>query len=363
MVTEFSLQIIFVNLVWIKIVKFFGGFNYTLTWLFYLIDVVNFCGLAALFLEMLKDKSVADETIKSFDNTSTPMASIICFDDLKKLINPIWTPANIKVHPNITYATNEEIRDALETTNQDFNQPRKMMLDIFSQEAPLANSAGGLRPVLVHIHGGAWRMGSKNTFYPFQKLMISENNWITVNVGYRLAPKNAYPTHLMDVKRAIRWLKQNIASFGGDPNFIVLSGDSAGAHLACMASMTANKPQFQPGFEDVDTSVRGVVSLSGSLDQISDPQHALFFCKRVANLDKVDVEFLSQHSPLAVVPTTKSLVPLLLVAGERDSLTESRMSKAMKVAHDQATAPNSTCTLVLLPVSLTRVCWPSRLLH
>lgn len=47
---------------------------------------------------------------------------------------------------------------------------------------------------------------------------------LIVNVGYRLAPKNAYPTHLIDVKRAIRWMKLNIASFGGDPNFIVLSG-------------------------------------------------------------------------------------------------------------------------------------------
>lgn len=47
---------------------------------------------------------------------------------------------------------------------------------------------------------------------------------MAVNVGYRLAPKNAYPTHLMDIKRALRWLKKNIASFGGDPNYIILSG-------------------------------------------------------------------------------------------------------------------------------------------
>lgn len=53
---------------------------------------------------------------------------------------------NIRI--SVTYATNEEIREALETTNQDFNQPRKMMLDIFSQESPSANGAG-LRPVLV----------------------------------------------------------------------------------------------------------------------------------------------------------------------------------------------------------------------
>ncbi|CAO0796579.1 unnamed protein product [Mucor circinelloides] len=364
MVTEFSLQIIVINLIWIKMVGFLGGFNYTLTWLLYFVDMLNFGGLGILFFEMLKDKSVADETIKSLDNNSKPMASIICLEDAKKLINPVWTPKHIKVHSNITYATNEEIREALETTNQDFNQPRKMMLDIFSQESPSANGAG-LRPVLVHIHGGAWRMGSKNTFYPFQKLIISENNWITVNIGYRLAPKNAYPTHLMDVKRAIRWLKQNISSFGGDPNFIVLSGDSAGAHLASMASMTANHPQFQPGFETVDTSVRGVISLSGALDQVNEPHHAVFFCKKVANLDNVDMDFLNQHSPLALVPKTKNSVPFLLIAGERDSLTESKMSKAMKVAFDKASAPNSTCTLILLPAGhhVSYISWSPRSLY
>lgn len=68
-------------------------------------------------------------------------------------------------------------------------------------------------------------MGSKDIFYPHEKLLIQESNWVVVNIGYRLAPKNAYPTHLMDVKRSIRWLKQNISSFGGDPNFIVLSGN------------------------------------------------------------------------------------------------------------------------------------------
>lgn len=159
----------------------------------------------------------------------------------------------------------------------------------------------------------------------------------------------------MDVKRAIRWIKTNIASFGGDPNFIVLTGDSAGGHLAAMASMTTNDPQYQPGFEDVDTSVRGVVSLSGALDMVSGTHHALFFCKKVANLDKVDLEFLNEHSPLALVQKAKEnnkLVPFLVIAGERDALVESNMSKSFKLAYDQATGSDSTqCTLVLLPVS------------
>ena len=181
-------------------------------------------------------------------------------------------------------------------------------------------------------------MGSKNIFYPHEKQLLAENNWVIINIGYRLAPKNAYPTHLMDVKRSLRWIKQNIANFGGDPDFIVLSGDSAGAHLAMMTSMTANAPKYQPGFENVDTSVRGVISLSGALDLINEKNNALFFAKRVANLDHVDLDFLAQHSPLALVQNAKDgkkLTPLLLIAGERDGLTEAKQSKAVKVAYDQ----------------------------
>lgn len=114
-----------------------------------------------------------------------------------------------------------------------------------------------------------------------------------------------------------------------------------------MASMTVNNPQFQPRFEEVDTSVRGVVSLSGALELVNESHHAAFFCKKVANLDKVDTDFLNQHSPVALVPKTKNLVPFLLIAGERDSLTECKMSKAMKVASDEGKLVNiqSSCVI------------------
>ncbi|KAI8061855.1 Alpha/Beta hydrolase protein [Gilbertella persicaria] len=306
---EFSFQAIVFKLMLIQVVKWLGGFNYTLAWLFYFIDMMNMGGLAVLFYEMLKEITVADDAIKAMDNKSQPIKSIIGSVEFMKLVNPFWTPAGIRKHPNITYATNEEIQDALATTNHDFDQPRKMMLDVYT----FGEKSTGLKPVMVHIHGGAWRIGSKNTLYPHEKILLTENNWVVVNIGYRLAPKNAYPTHLCDVKRAIRWIKQNIASFGGNPHFIVLSGDSAGGHLSAMASMTMNDPQFQPGFEHVDTSVKGVVSLSGALD-ISAPHLAEFFCKQVANLDKVDMDFMSKHSPAQFAQTAKDqgkLVPFL----------------------------------------------------
>lgn len=367
-VTEWAIHLIIFKLATIKLIGLLGGFNYKLAWIAYLIDIVNMGGLTVLFYDMLCEKSVADTSIKAIDAQSKPIKSIICFEDIKKLFNPLWTPDNINLHANITYATNEEIREALNITNQDFDQPRKMMLDVYAPNNK--SSKSGLQPVLVHIHGGAWRMGSKDIFYPHEKLLVQENNWVIVNIGYRLAPENAYPTHLMDVKRALRWIKQNISSFGGDPNFIVLSGDSAGAHLASVASMTVNDPKYQPGFENVDTSVRGVISFSGALDLVNETHTALFFAKKVANLKHVDIEFLTQHSPLALIQKAKEgnkLVPFLILAGERDSLTESKQSKAVKFAYDEAMGggSNSLCDLVLLPGGhhISYITWSPRSLY
>ncbi|KAI7905375.1 Alpha/Beta hydrolase protein [Cokeromyces recurvatus] len=365
-VTESCLHLILIKLTLIKLVNYFDGFRYSFSKLAYIVDIINMLSLLVFFYEMLTEKAIADTTIQSIDNKRGPIDSIVCTADMKKLINPVWTPDDIKVHPNITYATNEEIREALVTTNHDFNQPRKMMLDIYTHKN---NTTAGLKPVLIHIHGGAWMMGSKNIFYPYEKLLVKENDWVIVNIGYRLAPKNAYPTHLKDVKRAIRWIKQNIVSFGGDPEFIVLAGDSAGAHLAAMASMTANDPQYQPGFESVDTSVRGVISLSGALDMATNAHHAIFFCKKVAQLSKLDSVFLTEHSPAAMIQVTKDkdkLVPFLLISGERDGLTESKMSKLFKSSYDDAVGPeNNDCTLVLLPGGhhVSYVGWSPRSLY
>ena len=71
---------------------------------------------------------------------------------------------------------------------------------------------------------------------------------------------------MIDIKRAIRWTKQNIVKFGGDSTFISICGSSSGAHLATMAAMTANVKEYQPDFEDFDTTVQACVSLGGYFD-------------------------------------------------------------------------------------------------
>lgn len=64
-------------------------------------------------------------------------------------------------------------------------------------------------------------------------------------------------------------MKENIADYGGDPDFVAISGGSAGGHLSALAALTPNEPRFQPGFEEADTSVAAAVPIYGRYDWYS----------------------------------------------------------------------------------------------
>lgn len=118
----------------------------------------------------------------------------------------------------------------------------------------------------------------------------------------------------------------------------IKKGDSAGAHLASLTAASTNDPKYQPGFEDVDTSVRGVVSLSGALDITYKDESAMFFSKRVAKLETIDYDFLKQHNPVDVLEKAKQenkLLPHLLLAGQRDTLVDHGVSLKFKETYDK----------------------------
>jgi acetyl esterase/lipase len=136
-------------------------------------------------------------------------------------------------------------------------------LDVWRR--PDLDRAGGA-PVLVQIPGGAWATGNKRgQAHPLMS-HLTELGWICVSVNYRLSPKNTWPDHIVDVKRAIAWVKANIAEYGGDPNFVAVTGGSAGGHLSALAALTAHDTGWQPGFEDADTSVQAAIPFYGVYD-------------------------------------------------------------------------------------------------
>jgi acetyl esterase/lipase len=127
----------------------------------------------------------------------------------------------------------------------------------------------GKAPVLVQVPGGAWALGWRRPqAYPLMS-HLADQGWIIVAVNYRVSPRNRWPDHIVDVKRVLAWVKENIAEYGGDPNFVAITGGSAGGHLAALAALTPGDPQWQPGFEDADTSVAAAVPVYGRYDWFS----------------------------------------------------------------------------------------------
>ena len=140
---------------------------------------------------------------------------------------------------------------------------RDNLLDIWRRH----DLAPGCRaPVLIQVPGGAWAVGDKRVqAYTLMSRMV-ELGWICGSINYSKSPRCAFPTHLIDVKRAIAWVRENIADYGGDPDFMAITGGSAGGHLASLAALSANDPTFQPGFEDADTTVQAVAPYYGVYD-------------------------------------------------------------------------------------------------
>jgi acetyl esterase/lipase len=138
---------------------------------------------------------------------------------------------------------------------------KRNLLDIYRPR-----SGGQGCPTLLQIHGGGWVIGQKDQQgLPLMHHMASRG-WVCVAPNYRLSPKAMFPDHLVDVKRAIAWIREHGAEYGADPDFIVVTGGSAGGHLAALVALTANDKDLQPGFEKVDTSVAACVPFYGIYD-------------------------------------------------------------------------------------------------
>jgi acetyl esterase/lipase len=140
-----------------------------------------------------------------------------------------------------------------------------LRLDVHRAREPRPASAGPA-PTLVYVHGGGWVLGFRERQGLPLMQHLAAHGWVCVSVDYRLSPRATFPDHLVDVKRALAWVRAHADELGADPGFVAIAGNSAGAHLAALAALTANDGAYQPGFEDVDTSVAACVGFYGVYD-------------------------------------------------------------------------------------------------
>jgi acetyl esterase/lipase len=218
---------------------------------------------------------------------------------------------------------------------------KRNMLDIWARrDLP----ADGKAPVLIQVPGGGWVSGeTKWQAYPLMDRLI-EAGWVCVPINYRLSPRATFPDHIVDVKRAVAWVKANIDRYGGDPDFVVITGGSAGGHLSSLAAMSANAPEFQPGFEDADTSVQAAVPFYGIFD-LTDwdghggPPQSIRFIERVVLKCPLTSERDRWLKASPIHWVTADAPPTMVIHGTNDSLVPvegaRRMSEALRAVSKQ----------------------------
>jgi acetyl esterase/lipase len=119
-------------------------------------------------------------------------------------------------------------------------------------------------PLIVWVHGGAWRSGSK-TGMPLGRLV--EDGYAIASVDYRLSTEAKFPAQVHDIKAAIRFLRTHASEWRVRSNKIVIAGDSAGAHLAALVGVSNGNTELEGnvGNERKQSSdVQGIISYYGA---------------------------------------------------------------------------------------------------
>lgn len=204
---------------------------------------------------------------------------------------------------------------------------KALRLDIYSPRDPDAPHPGGAgpRPAVVQVHGGGWLVGSRHEQGIPLLNHLATCGWVGFNVDYRLSPRATFPEHVVDVKRAIAWVREHAADYGADPDFVCITGGSAGGHLSALAALTPGDPAFQPGFEQTDTSVAAAVPFYGIYD-LTDSEGAYYRELREWVFERYVFKAALADEPerfRAASPTHRihaEAPPFLVLHGDHDSL-------------------------------------------
>ena len=243
-----------------------------------------------------------------------------------------------------------------------FNDPRNEIIvdQVFHQENDLKlkldiyrpRSSKKYLPGVLQIHGGGWISGSKRQAALLMSHMAAQG-WVCFSVGHRFSPEIVFPEHLIDIKRALNWIKKNSGEYGVDPEFVVVTGGSAGGHLASLMALTQNQEVFQPGFEKADTSIQGCVSLYGVYEFSEAFSDETFYPAKSKLLKIVcggtpdtKPDIYKQITPANWISTENP--PFLIVQGDTDALISVNEAKIFFNGLKKKNTQN--CAILNLPL-------------
>jgi acetyl esterase/lipase len=287
----------------IVVLGVFGGFSGPTGLIGLALLLGALVGLAVLIRSSERAAEVADKALSQLPDGPTPDSEVEVTSRLRRFFVPMsFTHPDVERTVDVVYS----------------EESKRHRLDVYRHKDHPTGC-----PTLVQVHGGAWIIGDKKEQGRPLMLHLASRGWVCFAPNYRLSPRATWPDHLVDVKRALAWVRQHGEEYGADPGFLVLTGGSAGGHLVAEAALTANDPRYQPGFEDVDTSVSGCVPYYGVYDIAGETGTKSARIRRRHLLDKMVMKTRDDQTYLDASPLQQvnaDAPPFLIIHGRNDTL-------------------------------------------
>ena len=198
-------------------------------------------------------------------------------------------------------------------------------------------------PLIINIHGGAFRMGSKEQGVPLEYL---GQGYAVASINYRLSQHAKFPSQIEDCKAAVRWLRAHAAQYGLDPKRFAAWGGSAGGHLAAMLGTTGETKEFDVGANlEQSSRVQAVVDYFGPTDFLQmdahrapngmthDPGNSPE-SELIGGAIQENKEKTSKANPITYV--TPGDPPFLICHGDADPLVPHHQSELLEAALKKA---------------------------
>ena len=200
-------------------------------------------------------------------------------------------------------------------------------------------------PAAMYFHGGGWTTRSKE-YMVLNILPYLEMGWVVVNVGYRLATVANAPAAVEDGRCALRWVIRNAEQYMIDPSKIVITGHSAGGHLALTTGMlpgSAGMDRQCPGNEELKAAaIVNWLGITDVLDVLEGPNQKTYAVQWLGSQPNRE-EIARRVSPINYV--RPGLPPILTVHGDADPTVPYSQALRLHQALDQAGVPNKLLTV------------------